>query len=326
MAISLSPDGSFTVVSLQDEKPIWAGHTNLRHAAVDFSFVADGQSVYLSGNNSIWRVSLTRRRAEELVSFANPVAVLAKSAGELFVYDLESTAVRSISLEDLSEQWNMVLAPKNFLREWSCAKVVETNLLAIIHEANDEHKAKGGELWCMDTKSGRLRWKYTVRRVLSVAPTIGSDACYVIVETPHESAKGAELIALGLSDGKVLWESGEVTDAGIFEPPTYSRGMLYFENSAGTLHAIEWKTKKVLWKNKNCNHDDIPLFCGIATLGPLVLWGTCDSLVGLSETDGAIVCRIEDFGAIRLGVAMDGKVFYETPNGFAVVAFVNRPS
>jgi outer membrane protein assembly factor BamB len=98
-----------------------------------------------------------------------------------------------------------------------------------------------GDLFCIDIKDGRVRWKASTHDDTDASPVVEGDFVYAAAEE-----KSSHVYCFERSRGREVWRySGN--PKGYWSTPAVARGRLYVGGDDARLHCIDAKSGQGLW-------------------------------------------------------------------------------
>jgi outer membrane protein assembly factor BamB len=162
-----------------------------------------------------------------------------------------------------------------------------------------------GQVFAVETQSGRVAWKLKLGRCLASSPAVAAGVVYLAYMDPapcrpHQDSLGGGLLALAADSGRVLWRrSGAVSESS----PTVVGHLLYYGDWSGRVSAIDTRTHKLRWSFQTGGK----VKGAVAYAGGRVFFGSYDSRV---------YCLDAQSGRELWATAVDGSVYANPALGY----------
>lgn len=180
-----------------------------------------------------------------------------------------------------------------------------------------------GDLYALDTGTGRLRWRYASQLYTISTPAVAGGVAYA-------TSRGGDVLALRGADGSLLWQQPLGTPFWSAAPPAIADGVLYTAGNAagqdqgGAVYALDLADGRVRWRYATGGGFWAP---PVARNG-IVYAGCADgALYALRASDGALLWRsaTSAVGASAItdapAVSADGVVVYVVSAASGIFAF-----
>lgn len=165
-----------------------------------------------------------------------------------------------------------------------------------------------GTFWCLDTKTGRLKWWYKVedksKKGIISSPCLVDDRVYF-------GAYTGELVCLNADTGAVIWSIKACDWIG--SSPCYANGMIYVglefkgDKDGGVLACFDAETGAMRWRHTFQKHlHGSPVY---APERQMIVLGTNDGTMCSFEHDtGKLVQELKGLKAVKYHAAIKGDL------------------
>lgn len=191
----------------------------------------------------------------------------------------------------------------------SCPQVADGRLYIGVQ---DDHNAQNAGVVCLDSRSGKLIWKYKTTSSVNGTPAIQNGiVCAVCVD--------GTIWGLDAGSGKEIWKSelGPFYDRWIYSSPVIADGVVYC-GSAPCFKAIDLKTGKTLWQAAPMGPDWISCRTNPAVDENRVYVGVnwSNGLFCLDRKNGNVVWNNKSgYGTSHCSPAIVGKMVFYSADG-----------
>ncbi len=163
--------------------------------------------------------------------------------------------------------------------------------------------ASTGDLYALDTKTGKRVWRVSVGQDNPATPVVSGDTVYLATDD-------STLYALAAKDGKTRWHTPLLVSNGLqaaVSNPVVANGLVYTGSADHTFYAFDAKSGAVKWKFLTRG----PIFYSPAVADGLVYVGSMDgSVYALDALSGKPRWRFQTGGGISSSLAVVGGVVY----------------